>query len=108
MRIFAFVTVFSIAAGTVGFAHAQALADVARKEQERRQTQKSGGAKVYTNGDLKSAPGPDPLAAAAPSDADVDKKADTKSEAKGDAKADAKADSKTDEKGSAKDASADG
>ena len=103
MRILAFVTVLSVAAGTVASVHGQTLADVARKEQERRQTQKSGRAKVYTNGDLKSAPEPDPnAAAAAPAGGDA-----AAPEKKTDAKADAKAEGKGDEKASAKDAKAD-
>jgi hypothetical protein len=103
MRILAFVTVLSVAAGTVASVHGQTLADVARKEQERRQTQKSGRAKVYTNGDLKSAPEPDPnAAAAAPAGSDA-----AAPEKKTDAKADAKAEGKADEKASAKDAKAD-
>jgi hypothetical protein len=43
--------------------HAQSLADVARKEQQRRKATKQGG-KVYTNGDLVAAPAPEPDAAA--------------------------------------------
>jgi len=92
MRIFAFVTIFGLAAGSVAPLHGQSLADVAKKEQERRQTAKARGSKVYTNGDLASAPepSPDPITAAAASGnpASADKKTD-------DAKADAKADDKT-------------
>ncbi|HLG57235.1 MAG TPA: hypothetical protein VI485_17980 [Vicinamibacterales bacterium] len=44
---------------TTGFASAQALGDVAKKEEERRKTIKSPG-KVYTNGNIK----PDPNAPA--------------------------------------------
>ena len=52
MRIFAIVTVFGLAAGSLAPLHGQSLVDVAKKEGERRQGVK-GEAKVYTNGDLK-------------------------------------------------------
>jgi len=103
MRIFAFVTIFGLAAGSVASLHGQSLADVAKKEQERRQTVKARDSKVYTNGDLASAPEPssDPITAAVASSnsAPADKKSD-------DAKAEAKADGKTDDKAPAKSAKA--
>jgi hypothetical protein len=99
MRIFAIVTVFSLAAGSLAPLHGQSLVDVAKKEGERRQGVK-GGTKVYTNGDLKPVSGPsaDPITAAtAPADtpASAAKKP-----------GDAKADGKTDDKAPAKDAKA--
>jgi hypothetical protein len=103
MRILAFVTTFGLAAGSVAPLHGQSLADVAKQEQQRRQTVKASGSKVYTNGDLASAPepSPDPITAAAVSGntASADKKSD-------DSKADAKADGKTNDKAPAKDAKA--
>src|SRR5262245_1300243 len=107
MRIFAFVTIFGLAAGSVAPLHGQSLADVAKQEQQRRQSVKSGGSKVYTNGDLASAPetSPDPINAAAASanTASAEKKADdSKPAAKADDKApakDAKAEEKAEEKG---------
>jgi hypothetical protein len=103
MRILAFVTIFGLAAGSVASLHGQSLADVAKKEQERRQTVKARGSKVYTNGDLASAPEPssDPIAAAAASSNSAP--ADPKSD---DAKAESKADGKTADKAPAKDAKA--
>jgi hypothetical protein len=95
MRIFAFVSIFGLAAGSFAPLHAQSLADVAKKEGERRQTV-NGKAKVYTNGDLKPAePAPDPSASPADASSSGDKKP-------ADAKTDAKADSKTDAKGDGK------
>ena len=106
MRIFALISIFGLAAGSVAPLHGQSLVDVAKKEQERRQAVK-GGAKVYTNGDLKTAePSPDPItAAAAPADAgaSADKKAaDSKPDAKADDKTPAK-DAKAAAKGDVKD-----
>jgi hypothetical protein len=103
MRILAFVTIVGLAAGSVAPLHGQSLVDVAKKEEERRKDVK-GGAKVYTNGDLKSAPGPspDPISAAAAS-ADPPTSADKKA---ADAKPDGKGDAKGDEKAQAKDAKA--
>jgi hypothetical protein len=102
MRIFAYVTVFGLVAGSLAPLHGQSLVDVAKKEGERRQGVK-GEAKVYTNGDLKpvSDSAPDPITAAAPADtaASADKKPS-------DSKADAKADGKSDAKAPAKDANA--
>ena len=104
MRIFAFVTVIGLAAGFAPSVHGQSLADVARKEQERRQAAAKAGSKVYTNGDLKTASEPDPsTAAAASGTADSATPADKKP---ADAKTDAKADAKGDEKAPAKDAKA--
>lgn len=110
MRIFALITIFGLAAGSVAPLHGQSLVDVAKKEAERRKAT-SGGVKVYTNGDLKTAePSPDPItAAAAPAEpaASADKKAaDSKSDAKADAKAGDKTpakDAKAAAKGDAKD-----
>ena len=102
MRIIAFVTIAGVAIGSAVPLHGQSLADVAKKETERRQGVKKGGAKVYTNGDLKTVdPSPDPItaAAAAADTAAADKKG-------ADSKADAKADAKADDKGSEKDAKA--
>jgi hypothetical protein len=102
MRIIAFVTIAGLAIGSAVPLHGQSLADLAKKETERRQGVKKGGAKVYTNGDLKTVdPSPDPsTAAAAVGDtAAADKKA-------ADSKEDAKADAKTDDKGSEKDTKA--
>src|SRR5262245_10019445 len=104
MRIFAFVTILGFAAGAVTPLHGQSLIDVAKKEDERRKSVKSG-TKVYTNGDLKSVPepSPDPATANAPADtaASGDKKA-------ADSKSDAKTDVKADDKTAAKDAKAAG
>ncbi len=89
MRIFAIVTVFGLAAGSLAPLHGQSLVDVAKKEGERRQGVK-GDAKVYTNGDLKpvSDPSADPItAAAAPDDAPASagkKPSDSKADAKAD------------------------
>lgn len=67
MRSPAFLLILTIAASS---ASAQSLADVARKESERRQAVKDSG-KAYTNADLKPVPGAPPADAAAPSpDAD--------------------------------------
>ena len=107
MRIFAFVTIFGLAAGSVAPLHGQSLADVAKQEQQRRQAVKSGGSKVYTNGDLASAtePSPDPITAAVASGntAAADKKTDdSKADEKAGDKAptkDAKAQEKAEEKG---------
>jgi hypothetical protein len=110
MRIFALITVFGLAAGSVASLHGQSLVDVAKTEGERRKAVK-GGAKVYTNGDLKTAePSPDSIAApAAPADqaTPADKKApDSRSAAKADTKGDDKTpakDAKAADKGDAKD-----
>jgi hypothetical protein len=110
MRILSFVTIFGLAAGSLAPLHAQSLADVAKKETERRQGVKNG-TKVYTNGDLKpvAEPAPDASTAAAASGdtaASADKKpADAKADSKGDAKADGKAaakDAKASDKGDEK------
>src|SRR4029450_1202407 len=108
MRILAFVVIFGVAAGSVAPLHGQSLADVAKQEQQRRQAVKSGGSKVYTNGDLASAPepSPDPITtavgsgntAAAGGKKKDDSKADEKAGDKAPAK-DAKAQEKAEEKG---------
>lgn len=96
----------SLAAGSFAPLHAQSLADVAKKEGERRQTTKSS-TKVYTNGDLKPVGDPAPEPAAAP--ADASSSADKKSaDAKSDAKPTAKGDGKAADKSAAKDAKASG
>jgi len=56
MRVCALFLILSTA-GAVPVA-AQSLADVARKEGERRQTVKGGAGKTYTDKDLKSVPAP--------------------------------------------------
>lgn len=103
MRIFAFVSMLGLAAGSFAPLHAQSLADVAKKEGERRQATKSS-TKVYTNGDLTPVGDPAPEPAAAP--ADASSSADKKStDAKADAKADSsKGDGKATDKSAAKDA----
>jgi hypothetical protein len=67
MRVFTFVVIVS----TLGLASAsgQSLADVARKETERRQTT-AGGGKTYTNKDLKPVPAAPAADDAAKSDAE--------------------------------------
>lgn len=55
MRVCAFLLIVSAVAAPV--ASGQSLADVARKESERRQAVKDGG-KTYTNQDLKTVPAP--------------------------------------------------
>jgi hypothetical protein len=110
MRIFAFVSMLGLAAGTFAPLHAQSLADVAKKEGERRQTTKNA-TKVYTNGDLKPVGdrAPDPAVAPADASSSADKKsADAKTDAKTDSKADAKGDGKAADKSAAKDAKASG
>jgi hypothetical protein len=105
MRIFAFVSLLSLAAGSFAPLHAQSLADVAKKEGERRQTTRSS-TKVYTNGDLKPVGDPDPAAAPADASSSADKKpADAKTDAKADS---AKGDGKAADKSAAKDAKASG
>jgi hypothetical protein len=54
----------------VATASAQSLADVARKESERRQTVKEGAGKSYTNQDLKPVPEPAGADTAASADAE--------------------------------------
>jgi hypothetical protein len=105
MRIFAFVSMLSLAAGSFAPLHAQSLADAAKKEGERRQTTKSS-TKVYTNGDLKPVGDRDPVAAPADASSSADKKpADAKTDAKADS---AKGDGKASDKSTAKDAKASG
>ncbi len=66
MRLLAFVLIAHVA--VISTVSAQSLADVARKESERRQTVQ-GGAKTYSNTDLKPVPGPPPADVAEPGDA---------------------------------------
>jgi hypothetical protein len=103
MRIFALFTVLGLAAGLAAPLSAQSLADVAKREAERRKVVK-GEAKVYTNGDLPPAPSSqaDPLQSAASDTTGAKKETD----AKADAKSDGKAGDKGGEKTPAKDASA--
>ncbi len=61
MRVLAFILIAHVA--VISTVSAQSLADVARKESERRQTVQ-GGAKTYTNTDLKPVPGAPPADAA--------------------------------------------
>jgi len=91
------VVIVALAAVLTSGAPAQSLGDVAKKEEARK---KSGGAKVYTNDDLR--PAPAPATTPDPKPADGDAKASDKPDAKSDAKADAKADAKTDAKADAK------
>lgn len=67
MRVLAILLVANVAA--LSTASAQSLADVARKESERRQTVQ-GGSRTYSNSDLKPVPGTPPADAAEPADAD--------------------------------------
>src|SRR5262245_59439361 len=122
MRVFAFVSIFGLAAGSFTPLHGQSLVDVAKKEGERRQTLKSS-TRVYSNEDLKPAdPAPDQAAAAAapgdasaapetkPADAKTDVKADSKADANGNGKAgDGKSgDGKSGDRAPARDAKAGG
>ena len=66
MRVLAILLVAHVA--VISTVSAQSLADVARKESERRQTVQ-GGSKSYTNTDLKPVPGAPPADAAEPGDA---------------------------------------
>ena len=66
MRVLAILFIAHVA--VVSTVSAQTLADVARKESERRQTVQ-GGSKTYTNTDLKPVPGAPPADAAEPGDA---------------------------------------
>jgi hypothetical protein len=59
MRITAALTITLLLAGTDSSLRAQSLAEVARKETDRRQAAKTPG-KVYTNSDLKPVPQPPP------------------------------------------------
>jgi len=90
MRIPAFVTILGLLAGTAAPLRAQSLADVAKKEEERRKkVQDSGSGKVYTNGDLQSVPAPPsppPSTLSAPLSPDVAAPGDKKPEAKPDEK----------------------
>jgi hypothetical protein len=73
------LTVYLLVAGTASAAWAQSLADVARKEEERRKTQQA--AKVYTNKDLAPAPPPSTPPAGG-TDSTADGKATTENQAK--------------------------
>ena len=64
-RLSAVVVVSSLLIGPAPLLFAQSLADVARKEEERRKTIPQP-AKVYTNKDLSGAPPPSPPPAASP------------------------------------------
>ena len=59
MRITAALTIALLLAGTASPLRAQSLGEVARKESERRKSEKTPG-KVYTNSDLKPVPVPAP------------------------------------------------
>jgi len=74
MRVCALFLILSTA-GAVPVA-AQSLADVARKEGERRQTVKGGAGKTYTDKDLKSVPAPPADASPADKPADAAKAPD--------------------------------
>jgi hypothetical protein len=63
MRVCAFLLILSATVGSA--ASAQSLADVARRESERRETVKAAG-KTYTNTDLKQVPAPAADATAEP------------------------------------------
>ncbi len=95
MRVLALLLVAHVA--VISTASAQSLADVARKESERRQTV-PGGSKSYTNTDLKPVPGAPPADAAEPGDAakpdSGNASPDTKPNADGDADAAASDDTK--------------
>ncbi len=86
MRVLALLFIAHVAVTST--VSAQTLADVARKESERRQTVQ-GGAKTYTNTDLKPVPGAPAADAAEPGDAappaSGDASADAKPKAGGDA-----------------------
>lgn len=109
MRISALVTMLGILAGLSAPLAGQSLADVARKEEDRRKKVQDGG-KVYTNGDLQAVPAPlSPPSATlsgplAPDPAAADKKPDTKPDdaSSATAKTDGK-DDKAPAKGDAKD-----
>jgi hypothetical protein len=89
-RYIALLAVFALSAGAVRPLLAQSLADVARKEEERRKSIKTP-AKVLTGSDLKPVPVVGPDGSTEPADQDGSKKADDKADATGD-KADKKAD----------------
>lgn len=92
MRISAFVTILGLVAGTAAPLYGQSLADVAKKEEDRRKTVKEG--KAYTNKDLKptlppaAAPAPaSPSTAGTGADAKPpEQKAEEKTPAKGETK----------------------
>jgi hypothetical protein len=104
MRIPALVTIFGLLAGAATPLLGQSLADIAKKEEERRKTVPDSG-KAYSNKDLRAVPDPSPPppgatpASASPSDAAAvdskkpEAKPDDKSAAKDD-KAPAKAETK--------------
>lgn len=103
MRVCALFLILSTA-GAVPVA-AQSLADVARKEGERRQTVKGGAGKTYTDKDLKSVPAPPADAAPAVKPADDTKAPDAAAadKAAADKKADDKAPKADDSKTAVKD-----
>ncbi|MEQ1729228.1 MAG: hypothetical protein ABL982_12705 [Vicinamibacterales bacterium] len=96
MRVLALLLVAHVA--VISTVSAQSLADVARKESERRQTVQ-GGSKSYTNTDLKPVPGAPPADAVEPGDAAKPESdsasADAKPKADGDADARPSRDSAT-------------
>jgi len=105
MRILTLVTILGLVAGAGAPLYGQSLADVAKKEEDRRKKVPDTG-KVFTNKDLRPVPAPEAPATASPATADAagdakdstaaakaektDEKADAKADAKGDAKADTK------------------
>jgi len=98
MRVCALFLILSTAGALpVG---AQSLADVARKEGERRQTVKGAGGKTYTDKDLKTVPAPSADAAATDKAADAAKAPDAAADDK--APADKKADDKSSKAGDSK------
>jgi hypothetical protein len=109
MRISACVTIFGLLVGAAAPLCAQSLADVAKKEEERRKKVQDGG-KVYTNGDLQAVPAapasPPPSTLSAPLSPDPaasDKKPETKSDDKAAADKPAGKDDKAPAAGGAKD-----
>ncbi len=81
LRIPTLVSVIGILCGT-GATYGQSLADVARKEADRRKAVRDGG-KVYTNKDLPSVPPPaTPAASPSSPDAAPEKGADAQPDAK--------------------------
>jgi len=102
MRACALFLIFSTAAALP--VSAQSLADVARKEGERRQTSKGAG-KTYTDKDLKPVPAPPADAAPADKAADDAKTPDTAAgdKAPGDKKTDDKSSKAGDSKAAVKD-----
>lgn len=90
MRILTLVAILGLLAGAGAPLYSQSLADVAKKEEDRRKTVKDG-AKTYTNKDLKPVPQPQaPPATASPAAADAKEPAADKADDKGDAKGETK------------------